>query len=215
MPLDSVQGQVFGARPFHQQTAHRRTAHKRPIHQWLAVKLAFALAVVPLAVHAELPEGWFQVGDDHSNYEVGRADDAGKSGPGFYIRSVEKPTGTFSGIGQAVSAENYRGEHIAWEARVSTEAVAGWAGLWMRVDGKGGQVLEFDNMQSRGLTGDNDWEHYTIVLEVAEEAESVVFGALLSGEGSVYLDQMSFEVTEEESKSTNRELPLEPQNLDF
>lgn len=179
----------------------------------LLATTSLVLGVLSMPAWAELPEGWIPVGSDHSAYDVVFAEDAGEAGPGFRIRSEEGASG-FGGIGQSISAKNYLGERVAWSGRLRTRDVSGWTGLWMRVDGEGGEVLAFDNMQSRPVSGNTDWESHSVVLDVPEEAQSIVFGVLLAGEGQVNIDQVDLDVADEEEESTE-ERSLTPRNLDF
>ncbi len=82
----------------------------------------------------------------------------------------------------------FSGKKLTLKGYIKTENVSDFAGLWMRVDGNSG-VLSFDNMQSQGLKGTNDWKEYTISIDFdEEEAKSVYVGALLVGKGKIWLD---------------------------
>jgi len=89
----------------------------------------------------------------------------------------------------------------------------------MRVDGKGEDMLQFDNMGNRPITGSNGWSKISVVLDVPEESESISFGVLLAGAGKVWIDSIRFEAVSLEVPSTNLEepivLPDHPVNLDF
>jgi hypothetical protein len=83
----------------------------------------------------------------------------------------------------------FSGKKLTLKGYIRTENVSeGFAGLWMRVDGNG-EVLSFDNMQSQGLKGTNDWKEYKIEVEFdEEEASDIYVGGLLVGKGKVWLD---------------------------
>jgi len=72
---------------------------------------------------------------------------------------------------------------------VRTEGVKSWAGLWVREDGDGG-AIEFDNIQDRPLRGTTGWKEVVIQLPLHAECQRVVFGALLAGEGKVWVDDL-------------------------
>jgi hypothetical protein len=99
-----------------------------------------------------------------------------------------------------------------------TREVTDWAGLWLRVDDPNG-TLVLDNMQDRALRGTTDWTEAAIVLDVAEQARRLLFGALLSGAGAVDLARLRFEEAGEDTPVTTivtiAPLPDEPQSLDF
>jgi transglutaminase-like putative cysteine protease len=101
----------------------------------------------------------------------------------------------FGTLVQSTAAEPYRLKRVRLSAFVRTREVDGWFGLWMRVDGKDGKdgALAFDNMQSRAVRGTTPWTRYEVVLDVPDAASDIVFGALLSGGGSAWVDDVAFE----------------------
>ena len=89
----------------------------------------------------------------------------------------------------------------------------------MRVD-KEKDVLAFDNMQDRSITGTGDWQRYNVVLDVPRDATGIAFGMLLTGAGEVWLSGLKFEVVGLDVPTTNMtgkvgHAPSEPVNLDF
>src|SRR5262249_7762207 len=103
-------------------------------------------------------------------------------GPGFAVA-----TGTFP-----VAAA--RGKKIRFSGWIKTQGVTnGFPGLWWRADGKSG-VLAFDNMESRAIPGDTDWTQNAVVLDIPEETININFGALFSGEGKAWFDDLQVEI---------------------
>jgi hypothetical protein len=111
---------------------------------------------------------------------------------------------------------------------VKTAAGEGWAGLWMRVDGKDKTGIAFDNMMNRPVKGDTDWKKYEVVLDVPDSAEEIVFGFLLAGQGQAWVDDIELEVVGNDVKTTGLEtqpmdrvgqplqgLPDDPKNPNF
>jgi hypothetical protein len=127
--------------------------------------------------------------------------------------SVTEPSG-FGAIMQTIAAPRYRGRRVCFSAVVRTREVTEWAGLWLRVDGPNGPI-DIDNMQDRPFRGTTDWVEGRIVLDVAEQATRLAFGALLSGAGAVDLARLRFEEASEDTPATLPTLPDEPQSLDF
>lgn len=115
---------------------------------------------------------------------------------------------------QSIAAARYLGCKVCFSATMRTWEVTGWAGLWLRVDGPNG-MLVLDNMQDRALRGTTDWTQASIVLEVAEQARVLRFGALLSGAGAVDLTRLRFAEAGAAVPTTTAPLPDEPQALDF
>lgn len=99
---------------------------------------------------------------------------------------------------QIIKADAFRGERLRLTAQIKTEVPEtinkqNWAGLWMRVNA-GDEVVAFDNMHDRPVTGNTDWMKYEIVLDVPENSTMITIGALLIGDGKVWLDDVQVEV---------------------
>jgi fructose-specific component phosphotransferase system IIB-like protein len=88
----------------------------------------------------------------------------------------------------------------------------------MRVGGAGEKMLAFDNMRNRPITGTNEWAHHEIVLDVADNAETIVFGILLSQNGQVWMADVHLDVVGPEVPTTDllaEMVPYFPVNLEF
>ena len=166
-----------------------------------------------------LPAAWHVTGSRAPDYEAGIL-------PGITYgedrvaqlrlrATVAKPDG-FGALVQTIAAPRYLGRRVRYSAMVRTREVTDWAGLWLRVDGPNGMVV-LDNMQDRALRGTTDWTEAAIVLDVAEQATQLLFGALLSGAGAVDLARLRFEEASADTPSTVTIAPLpdEPRSLDF
>lgn len=95
------------------------------------------------------------------------------------------------------------GKHIRFSGYIKTDNISrGWAGLWWRVD-SGADVLAFDNMQDRGVTGTQDWKRFVIDLPVAEDATNINFGVLQSGDGTAWFDGLAIEVDGKPYRDSN------------
>ena len=79
--------------------------------------------------------------------------------------------------------------------QVRAEGIEQWAGLWMRVDGPANEVLAFDNMaaSNRAIKVRTDWTKYTVVLDVPESAINIMYGIVVSGRGSAWIDDVTLE----------------------
>jgi hypothetical protein len=175
---------------------------------------------------ADPPSGWGGGGKD---YELSRDKDVkhGGKSSGSVKSKGDDPEG-FGTLTQVFRAEKYQGKRLKMTAFVKSEDVDGWAGLWMRIDGKEKTGLAFDNMQQRAIQGTTDWQKYEIVLDVPEEAEEIYFGFLVSGKGKGWVDDIKFETVGDDVETTGpvlqpmdrdgepaKNLPKAPKNLDF
>lgn len=111
---------------------------------------------------------------------------------GYIFGNGVKPSG-FGTWMCAIAADAYRAQRLRLSAYIKTEDVAGWAGLWMRVDGPDREILAFDNMQNRTIRGTTDWKRYEIILDVPEEAEGIALGTILGGDGKVWTGSLSLD----------------------
>lgn len=126
---------------------------------------------------------------------------------------------TFGTLMQSLSSQNYKGKRIKFSAFVKTQD-ADKCGVWARVDDSKSDVLQFDNMKNRAITGTNDWNHYSVVLDISEVAESIHFGVLLIGQGKIWIVNFKVETVDLSVPSTNtldqqHDLLVEPINLNF
>lgn len=95
-------------------------------------------------------------------------------------------TGGFSTLTKMLPID-VRGGQVELRGFLRLEAVEGFAGLWLRIDGEG-RTLEFDNMKRRGLNGTRDWTEYSIVLPLNPAGQRLYFGFLLTGTGKAWAD---------------------------
>lgn len=136
---------------------------------------------------------WLIAGSEPAHYEMS-ADVQVRhgAGPSITLRSKVPTDEGFGTLMQEVDTTPYRGKRAHFSGFVRATDVSGWAGLWMRVDGKTmNQPLAFDNMQDRPIQGTTDWRKVDVVLPVPAEATNVAFGILLAGGGQVWLDDVS------------------------
>ncbi|WP_428331087.1 S41 family peptidase [Mucilaginibacter sp.] len=106
---------------------------------------------------------------------------------GKYSLSIQKVNDDSNfGVIDFVIPKTFKGDRVELRGYLKTENVAnGYAGLWLRIDG----TPAFDNMQSRGVTGNTDWKEYSIELPYdSAKAINIHAGALLSGDGKLWAD---------------------------
>lgn len=83
----------------------------------------------------------------------------------------------------------FAGDTLELRGWLKTEDVGGFAGLWLREDGKGGPV-QFDNMRSRNLAGTTEWTLWRIRLPLDDRGRTILLGALLAGGGTMWVDDL-------------------------
>lgn len=142
---------------------------------------------------SDLPEDWYAGGKGYSAAIDQEQMHSGKHS----LRLAFRELGDFGVASSQVPVDAARGKRLRLIGFIKTEEITrGYAGLWMRVDGPAG-VLAFDNMHERGISGTTEWTRYEIELDVAADAVAIKFGALLTGDGTAWVDSLSFEIAEE------------------
>jgi hypothetical protein len=165
-----------------------------------------------------IPKGWFITGDAPDHYDIGVDPDLTyQNRPCVTIQARPEPT-EFAALAQQIKAEGYRGQRLRFSAVLRSENLENRAALFMRIGGPNDKMLAFDNMRNRFITGTNDWAPYAIVLDVAEEAENIIFGFLSSLEGQAWMADAKLEVVDQSVPTTDildEIQPYFPTNLDF
>ncbi|MED4886561.1 helix-turn-helix domain-containing protein [Lysinibacillus fusiformis] len=166
-------------------------------------------------------KGWFLSGSNPFNYEMGIDHEVVHQGKASgYLKSKTVLNLTeFATMMQTFKANHFVGKRIRLSCFIRTEEVETYAGMWMRVDDTMEDVLQFDNMSNRPIKGTTNWNHYSIILDVPTQSAVISFGIILSGQGTVWADQFTFEEVNESIPTTNLEvhgkLLDEPINLSF
>jgi len=187
-------------------------------------KLMQSLAMMEEEKLMELNEqvtGWMLSGANPELYQFHTDDKvfhSGKQSGVIFSTTASANNGQFATMMQGFQAADYKGKRLKMSCYLKT-AEATKCGAWMRIDNATGDTIQFDNMDQRSVTGTTEWNHYSIILDVPEEGDSIYFGVLLIGTGKVWADGFRFEEVNDKVPSTNmlsqERLPKQPTNLDF
>jgi AraC-like DNA-binding protein len=166
--------------------------------------------------------GWIVTGTNPMKFEAAFDNEVFFKGTKSVIlksTSTELETGDYCTVMQQFKAKNYIGKRVRLSGFVKSRGVAGWGGLWMRIDSITANIVKIDNMQNRAITGDTDWNHYSVVLDVPENSAVINIGMLLYGTGELWMDNVSVDLVSKHVPTTDvdisSELPEEPVNLSF
>ncbi|WP_345241991.1 S41 family peptidase [Nibrella saemangeumensis] len=173
--------------------------HLLPLLLWLSPFIAlgqpsFNLNFDRADASSRLPADWFLMGAE-AGYTVSL--DSSVRYQGRYALRIQSGANyqrqAFKAVGLTIPAR-YAGKQIELTGYVKTSQVAnGWAGLWLRIDGPD-FPLAFDNMENRGVKGTTDWTRYSIKLNLANAAQRIVLGGLLSGSGTAWFDDLTIRI---------------------
>lgn len=155
----------------------------------------------------QVPTGWsFPEECINNGYQLALSEDKPFAGKRCAVLSHEtnsQQQQQFGTLLQYIDATNYRGKRVLFKAAVRTDVTGAGnqAQLWFRVDRTKEQEGFFDNMGDRPITAKN-WKHYEIVGDVADDAQHIVIGMLLLGKGAAAIDDISFEIVNQSTKTT-------------
>lgn len=139
----------------------------------------------------------FRDGLDRWDLGGGLRDGGGSPPPGYRAdaegqaavlsSAVRQPEGS-AVLMQAVFADDFRGATAVFRGEFRTEDVAGQAGLYLEVLGKGWREHpDHATRQAGTVTGTQDWSLREITVPVPGNSDVIRFGLTLTGPGRVWL----------------------------
>ena len=199
--------------------------------------VAFALfavsALVPAAdAAAQVPAGWLLSGANADLYRMRLDRDVVHSGEASMRLEARgnRRDREWAVTVQMIDASAFRGQRVRLSGYLKSDDL-GSGGLWMRIDGiVDGEAAQIavDNAEDRRLTDERDWTRQDIVLDVPEESVTILYGAMIAGDGELWVDGLTLEAVtgvETTADVTNTilggtyERPMgmlpAPMNLDF
>ncbi len=160
-----------------------------------------------------VPPGWSGTANTSG---IGTTIDNARTGKNAaYLSNAFQITFDAFRLVQTIRADDYRGQRVRLTAWVRPRNVSSTAtsGIWMRVDGPG-VILAIDEMRLRPVSGFGDWRQVSVVLDVAERAVGISFGALFQASNTLLVDDMELEVVSTTVASTNTLLSPTSSGLD-
>lgn len=95
--------------------------------------------------------------------------------------------------------DSVKGKEIKFSGWIKTQDVKnGYAGLWWRVADKENNTLQFENMNENGVSGSKEWSEVSITMDIDENAATINFGCLMTGEGSAWFDNLKISIDGEQ-----------------
>jgi hypothetical protein len=186
------------------------------------LRMICGIACLALLTASDLPKGWHKSGTAADSYDIGIDPTGGRSGgKAAVIRSLADEIDGYGSLHQVAQPGKFLRGRMRMSGYLKSDKVTGWAGLWLRADAEGQeQALSFDNMMERPVKGTTAWTRYEIVIDVPAGATSISYGAIVSGSGTVWLDDLTFELVDNSVPTTGSgndyALPeREPINLGF
>jgi hypothetical protein len=137
---------------------------------------------------AQLPDGWAHWGNGYRLQIDNTEKNSGNAS--LMIEPALEKKADYAGIAAYRIPANYLGKEIELRGFLKLENVSdGYAGLLLRLDG-GNQPLGFQGMEERNLNGTSGWTSYSLKMPLMENAEWIVVGAILTGRGKLWVDDL-------------------------
>ncbi|KAA0989157.1 S41 family peptidase [Dyadobacter aurulentus] len=135
-----------------------------------------------------LPDKWIQWGTGYQLFTDSTEKHNGKNA--VLIKAPSPiPPGKFGCVATTIPAA-YSGKEIELRGYLKFKDVtSGWVGLVMQIDGNTG-TLQLNNMQKEGIRGTADWKEYHIKLPYPRSAAKIHVGALTTGPGELWVDDL-------------------------
>jgi hypothetical protein len=148
---------------------------------------------------------WRGTGSQPNAYElVVREDSAGCGLRVLRSRAFARNVLGTGVVWREVDVDAWRGKRLRLSVQMRPGGVEGWAGAWIRVDGRDrSKPLAFDNMQNRPLRGTGGCEWSVLVVDVSPDAERITLGFLLKGPGALWLSDFRIDEAPAEVPSTD------------
>ena len=191
----------------------------------------YALATTAAQAAEEVPRHWGITGSNAERYTLRTDSGVVLSGSASAVleAAADADTSRFGALVQVSSAMAFKGKRIEMSGYIATQSAPAGASIWMRADDANGTVVAFENPFLRGIRGTTEWTYQSIVMDVPKEAVALLYGAVLSGRGKVFVDDVQIRIVDESvaltAKPITPELHLargqtsdpgeEPRNLDF
>lgn len=178
------------------------------------------LFVIAAALGDDDPSGW-RLFSPEEGYASGLDTKVKRSGNASgFVQSTSSGANGWAQLMQIIKGSAYKGKRVRLRGYLKTDGVTGRAGLFMRIEGDKGEVpLAWDNMQDRLIRGSHNWQRVAVVLDVPQETKRILFGALLTGQGKLWIDDISLDVVDATVPVTDImhrwPHPDSPENLDF
>jgi C-terminal processing protease CtpA/Prc len=177
---------------------------RRILLSLLLAGVAFAQAKVenPGFEQGELgsvPTGWsFPPAAAQAGFAVKLVDQGCPSGARCAMLTgvTPPPADKFGNLMQTLPAGGYTQRRIRLRAAIRVEGVQTRAQMWLRLDRADNTVAFLEDMGSRPVTA-SEWNIYDIETDVGFDVSRIVFGVLLFGGGTAWVDDVSLDILNE------------------
>lgn len=188
----------------------------------MPLSMAFPPGVGPVDDTPVKGWSWWYGADYIPRYECGIDDDIEYHGHKcVYIRSVDDRPAYLPGppfysatVMQFIAADQYCGKRVKFSAAIKTDAVDGSAYVVMMVTAPAHEVVSYDFMEGRNISGITDWKRVDVVLDVPMASLQIIVGVAIAEKGQIWASDLRFEETNHPTTGV-RLLQDGPMNFNF
>jgi hypothetical protein len=101
---------------------------------------------------------------------------------------VAQPNPAGAAFCQTLSAARLKGQRVEYSIHLRTRDAVPGAHIVFRAERADGRVVAFYNMAERWVRGTTDWNRFSVVIDVPENAAVIFVGATLVGTGTLWMD---------------------------
>jgi hypothetical protein len=174
------------------------------------------LAFIGVAYGGDLPKGWYKFAKSPgTEVEAGTDEKVFHSKPNsFYLKCT---SGKGGNINQEISGSEYAGKRIRLSAYLKSDNLVndnGYGGQIWAYSFSGGEL--YMTSAAGNIKGTTDWKEYSVVFDIPEDNPSVTYGLSVSGQGTVWIDSISWEVVDKATtplKNASLKPNEKPKNL--
>ncbi|VGO15939.1 hypothetical protein PDESU_04528 [Pontiella desulfatans] len=130
-------------------------------------------------------------GGGGNGYEIA-IDSKEKKNGNHTCRIRQTGQGGFATITGTLEPKLLAGRKVRMSGYLKLDDVSNMAGLWLRAD-QDNKPAAFYNMADQQLKGSKDWKHYSFELIIPAGVDNINFGALMSGSGTLWIDDINIE----------------------
>jgi hypothetical protein len=165
-----------------------------------------------------LPNPWYQSNLEQFTSGVVEVGEDGSGRYGYLISNADKTARKGTVLQHVSPPEEWLGKRVRLTAKLKTKLEYGSAYMFMNIESS--YDISQDHMEGRSISGENNWQTYSIVLDVPfEPTTSILFGVGMYGKGEIFFDDFKFEVVGQNVETTGRVdekiKRRPPSNLDF
>lgn len=171
----------------------------RKVHATASILAPLAIFALISAAEAkaQVPAGWLLSGANADRYRMRTDREVVYSGEASMRLEARgnRRNREWAVTVQMIDATPFRGRRVRLAGYLKSDDL-GSGGLWMRIDGIiDGEAAQIavDNAEDRRLSDEQDWTPQEIVLDVPEESVTILYGAMISGDGELWVDALTIE----------------------